>query len=81
MESVTSCIYGSALTLASKRLIDQCDERHRADYAPKTSLSPIGAAELISMAETAISALQDCTTEEQTAFSALVLLKLRKSER
>jgi hypothetical protein len=33
------------------------------------------------MAETAISALQDCTTEEQTAFSALVLLKLRKSER
>jgi len=72
------CIYGSALTLASKRLIGQGNEHHRADYAPNVSLSPMGVAELIAMAEIAISALQSCRSEEQTAFSALVLLKLRK---
>jgi len=38
----------------------------------------MGVAELIAMAEIAISALQSCRSEEQTAFSALVLLKLRK---
>ena len=73
--------FSEGITTFAIAFVSLQQERHRADYAPTTSLSPIGAAELISMAETAISALQDCTTEEQTAFSALVLLKLRKSER
>jgi len=59
--------FSEGITTFAIAFVSLQQERHRADYAPTTSLSPIGAAELLSMAE--------------TAFSALVLLKLRKSER
>ena len=70
--------FSEGITTFATAFVSLQQERHRADYAPNVSLSPMGVAELIAMAEMAISALQSCTSEEQTAFSALVLLKLRK---